>query len=198
MAQTICVGVNAAERDRLLAIADDRCRLRKHVVRARIVLASGGRHSPQRVAQSVGVSRPTVWRWQQRCRVWRGRAAARQDLQARQGAAGGGTHAAGGGADLQLAAAPSDPLDRPGGGQDDRHLAGLGAAHQEGAQIATAPTAHLQALERARVCRKADRHRRAECRSAGPCGGVADRRDEPDPGARPHSARMPSSRVAAR
>jgi transposase len=66
MAQTICVIVNAAERDRLMAIADDRSRLRKHVERARIVLASGDRHSPQRVAQSVGVSRPTVWRWQQR------------------------------------------------------------------------------------------------------------------------------------
>jgi transposase len=30
------------------------------------VLASADRHSAQRVTQSVGVSRPTVWRWQQR------------------------------------------------------------------------------------------------------------------------------------
>jgi hypothetical protein len=33
---------------------------------ARIVLASADRGSAQRVAQSIGVSRPTVWRWQQR------------------------------------------------------------------------------------------------------------------------------------
>jgi transposase len=50
----------------LAAIAADRNRPRKHVERARIVLASAERDSVQRVAQSVGVSRPTVWRWQQR------------------------------------------------------------------------------------------------------------------------------------
>jgi transposase len=31
-----------------------------------IVLASADRHSAQRVAHSIGVSRPTVWRWRQR------------------------------------------------------------------------------------------------------------------------------------
>src|ERR1700746_2225820 len=50
----------------LAAIAADRNRPRKHIERARIVLASADRHSAQRVAQSIGVSRPTVWRWQQR------------------------------------------------------------------------------------------------------------------------------------
>jgi transposase len=50
----------------LAAIAPDRNRPRKHVERARIVLASANRHSAQRVAQSIGVSRPMVWRWQQR------------------------------------------------------------------------------------------------------------------------------------
>ena len=34
--------------------------------RARIVLASAEREPAQRVAARVGVSRPTVWRWQQR------------------------------------------------------------------------------------------------------------------------------------
>jgi transposase len=50
----------------LAAIAADRNRPRKHVERARIVLASAERHSAQEVAQSIGVSWPTVWRWQQR------------------------------------------------------------------------------------------------------------------------------------
>ena len=66
MAQTVCVIVSAADRDLLQAIAADRNRRRKHVERARIVLASADRGSAQRVAHSIGISRPTVWRWQQR------------------------------------------------------------------------------------------------------------------------------------
>ena len=66
MAQQVCVVVSAAEREQLMAIAADRNRPRKHVERARIVLASAERHSAQQVAQSIGISRPTVWRWQQR------------------------------------------------------------------------------------------------------------------------------------
>jgi transposase len=66
LAQTVCVIVSAVDRDRLQAIAADHNRRQKHVERARIVLASADRGSAQRVAQSLGVSRPTVWRWQQR------------------------------------------------------------------------------------------------------------------------------------
>jgi transposase len=66
MAQTVCVVVDAADGQRLTSIVADRNRPRKHVEWARIVLASADRGSTQRVAQSVGVSRPTVWRWQQR------------------------------------------------------------------------------------------------------------------------------------
>src|SRR5271163_266687 len=62
----VCVVSIAAAREQLAAIAADRDRPRKHVERARIVLASADRYSAQRVAQSIGVSRPTVWRWQQR------------------------------------------------------------------------------------------------------------------------------------
>src|SRR5499433_2920019 len=66
MAQLVCVVLSTAEREQLAAIAADRNRPRKHVERARIVFASADRHAVQRVAQSIGVSRPTVWRWQQR------------------------------------------------------------------------------------------------------------------------------------
>jgi hypothetical protein len=62
MAQQVCVVLSTAEREQLAAIAADRNRPRKHVERARIVLASADRYSAQRVAQSIGVSRPTVWR----------------------------------------------------------------------------------------------------------------------------------------
>src|SRR6476469_8138163 len=64
MAQQVCVVLSAVEREQLAAIAADRNRSRKHVERARIVLASADREPAQRIAHSV--SRPTVWRWQQR------------------------------------------------------------------------------------------------------------------------------------
>ena len=66
MAQTVCVIVGAKEREGLAAITADRNRPRKHIDRARIVLASADRQLAQRVAQRIGVSRMTVWRWQQR------------------------------------------------------------------------------------------------------------------------------------
>jgi hypothetical protein len=64
--QQICVVLSIAEREQLAAVAADRNRPRKHVEGARIVLASADRASAQRMAQSVGVSRPTVRRSQQR------------------------------------------------------------------------------------------------------------------------------------
>jgi len=66
MAQRVCVVLSAGEREQLTAIATDRNRPQKHIERAQIVLASADRHPAQQVAQSTGVSRPTVWRWQQR------------------------------------------------------------------------------------------------------------------------------------
>jgi len=64
MAQQVCVVLSAAEREQLAVITADRNRPRKHVERARIVLASadGTRRSGWR--KTIGVSRPTVWRWQ--------------------------------------------------------------------------------------------------------------------------------------
>jgi len=58
--------VSAVDRERLEAIVADRNQRQKYVERARIVLASADRGPAQRLAQSLGVSRPTVWRWQQR------------------------------------------------------------------------------------------------------------------------------------
>jgi hypothetical protein len=60
MAQQVCVVLSTGDHEQLAAVAADRNRLRKHIERARIVLASADRHSAQRVAQSVGVSRPTA------------------------------------------------------------------------------------------------------------------------------------------
>ena len=66
MAQSVCVIVSTVDRERLEAIVADRNQRQKYVERARIVLASADRGPAQRIAQGIGLSRPTVWRWQQR------------------------------------------------------------------------------------------------------------------------------------
>ena len=66
MAQTVCVIVSALDRQRLEAVAADRNRPGKHIERARVVLASADHRPVQHTADEVGVSRPMVWRWQQR------------------------------------------------------------------------------------------------------------------------------------
>lgn len=66
MAQTVCVLLDDATKSALSTIAGDRSRPLKHILRARIVLLSFERLSVQDVARQAGVSRPAVWRWQQR------------------------------------------------------------------------------------------------------------------------------------
>src|SRR5918998_3866289 len=66
MAQTSCVILSGADRERLGAIIADRNRPQKHVQRARIILHSGERLPVLEVARRAGASRPAVWRWQQR------------------------------------------------------------------------------------------------------------------------------------
>ena len=66
MGQEVCVLVNAEDRARLAAIAGDRGRPHKHVLRARIILWSAERLAVLEVARRAGVSRPSVWRWQRR------------------------------------------------------------------------------------------------------------------------------------
>ena len=66
MAQTVCPWVSAADRQRLAAVLADRNRPQKHVARARLILASAERLEVAEVARRAGISRPAVWRWQQR------------------------------------------------------------------------------------------------------------------------------------
>ena len=66
MAQTLCVILAPDDRERLAAIIADRNRPQKHVQRARIIPHSDERLPVQEVARRAGVSRPAVWRWQQR------------------------------------------------------------------------------------------------------------------------------------
>src|SRR5215831_8873649 len=66
MAQTVSILLGVDDRARLVAIVGDRNRPNKHVLRARIILLSADRLPVLSVAERAGVSRPAVWRWQQR------------------------------------------------------------------------------------------------------------------------------------
>jgi len=66
MAQTVCSFLSAGDRQRLAAIVADRNRPQKHVARAWIILHSAERLDVAEVARRTGLSRPAVWRWQQR------------------------------------------------------------------------------------------------------------------------------------
>ena len=66
MAQTSSILLSAADRERLAAIVADRNCPQKHVERARIILHAAERLPVLEIAKRAGVSRPSVWRWQQR------------------------------------------------------------------------------------------------------------------------------------
>jgi transposase len=58
--------VCAADRERLAAIVADRNRAQKHVWRARVVLLTGDRVGTAEIMRQTGLSKPSVWRWQER------------------------------------------------------------------------------------------------------------------------------------
>ena len=58
--------VGAGDRARLAAIVADRNRAQKHVWRARVVLLSADRVGTAEMMRRTGLSKPSVWRWQER------------------------------------------------------------------------------------------------------------------------------------
>lgn len=66
MAQTVSILLGDEDRKRLEVIALDRSRPLKHIQRAKIILHSSDRLSVLEIARRSDVSRPAVWRWQQR------------------------------------------------------------------------------------------------------------------------------------
>jgi len=58
--------VGAADRERLAAIVADRNRPQKHVWRAEVVLLTADRVGTAEIMRRTGLSKPSVWRWQDR------------------------------------------------------------------------------------------------------------------------------------
>ena len=189
MREGISIEVSAADRDRLERIVADRNSPQKHVWRARIILATAEGCGTAEIMRRAEVSKPCVWRWQERF-MTRGVAGLVRDKTRKPGAAAlaAGRGRSGGRADARRAARRDDPLDRPRDGGGQRRIAALGAAHLGGARPAAAPGAALQAVDRSGVRGQAARRGRPLCRSAGAQPGALGRRKVPDPGARPDPA----------
>jgi transposase len=66
MREGIVVEVSAADRARLEAVVADRNSTQKHVWRAQIVLATAEGCGTAEIRRRSGVSKPSVWRWQER------------------------------------------------------------------------------------------------------------------------------------
>src|ERR1700746_3960420 len=166
MPHTVCVIVGAADRERLQAIVGDRNRPRKHVERARIVLAAAEPEPAQRVAARVGVSRPTVWRWQQRY-AEAGVDGLLRDKSRKPGKTPIAAPTTARVVALTCTTPPNQATHWTG-----RHFAALGATHLASLPTAATPHPYLQTLARSELCRQACRHRRPLCRSPGPCRGA--------------------------
>jgi Winged helix-turn helix len=66
MREGIDIEVSAADREQLAAVVADRNSRQKHVWRARIILATGEGCGTAEIMRRAGVSKPCVWRWQER------------------------------------------------------------------------------------------------------------------------------------
>src|SRR3974390_3398278 len=66
MREGINVEVSAADCERLAAVVADRNSPQKHVWRARVILATAEGCGTAEIMRRAGVSKPCVWRWQER------------------------------------------------------------------------------------------------------------------------------------
>ena len=191
MREGISIEVSAADRERLAAVVADRNSPQKHVWRARIILATAEGCGTAEIMRRAGVSKPCVWRWQERF-MREGVAGLLHDKTRKPGLPPLPSALVDRVVELTLggAAGRGDPLDRPGDGGGERHLAALGAADLGGAWSAAAPGATLQAVAGPGLCRQIARRGRALSRPAGPQPGAVGRREIANPGARPHPARL--------
>jgi len=62
----IVVNITSEDRRRLEAILGDRNRPQKHVARAKVILATGEGCGTTEIISRSGLSKPVVWRWQER------------------------------------------------------------------------------------------------------------------------------------
>ena len=168
MREGISIEVSAADRDGLARIVADRNSPQKHVWRAKIILATAQGCGTAEIMRRAEVSKPCVWRWQERF-TREGVAGLVRDKtrKPRAAALATGRGRPGGRADAHRSARRDDPLDRPRDGGGERRIAALGAADLGGARPPATSRPPLQAVHRSSVCGQAARRGGSLSRSAG-------------------------------
>src|SRR5271167_1346327 len=190
MREGISIEVSAADRERLAAVVADRNSRQKHVWRVRIILATGEGCGTAEIMRRAGVSKPCVWRWQERF-MREGVAGLLHDKTRKPGLPPLPSALVDDVVALTLAEPPGEATHWTGRGMaaaSGISLRSLGAADLGRPRSATAPGAAFQAVARSRLCRQIARCGRALSRPAGAQPRALGRREEPDPGTRPHPA----------
>jgi len=170
-----CLYVGPVERARLERLIADGKTPQKIVKRARIVLLSGRGHGTGAIEREAGVSKPTVWRWQQAY------LAGGLDRLLKDKGKGplAGKKRVSDEVRLQIVMRTAKEKPKNATHWSARLLAEeLGIGHTtvqagvERTRPQAASDALVQTVERSQVCREGGRHRRALSRSAGQGGGA--------------------------
>ena len=184
----IVVNVTRADRDRLEAIVSDRSAPQKHVWRANIILATAEGCGAAEIMRRSG-KKPVVWRWQARFMA-EGVEGLTRDKTRKPGKQPLPTGTVQRVVDLALGPPPGEAT----------HWTGRMLAKAAGVSLRSVQRileAHQLAPHRIRTFKlsndpkfaeKLKRRRRPLRRSPRPCGRPLGRREEPNPGARPHPA----------
>ncbi len=145
--------------------------------------AGFGGGSPRRREPAGGLALAAALR-RGRCRG----APARQHEAARHASCADRHRRQGSGPYLRRTSGRDHPLDRPGHGESRRPVAAHHPAHLGGSSSPASPRPHLQTLHGPGLRREGRGYRGTLHAPAGPRRGAVDRREAPDPGARPHPA----------
>src|SRR5438093_9569439 len=185
----IVVNVSRADRRRLAAIVSDRCASQKHVWRAQIILATADGCGTAEIMRRSGKAKPVVWTWQARFMA-EGVDGLLRDKTRKPGKAPLPAETVQLVIDLVTGPPPgeSHALDRPDAGEGGRCQLAVGATHSRGPPTRAAPHPDVQAVERPEVRREAQGHRRPLHQPSRPRRRSLGRREEPNPGPRPHPA----------
>ena len=183
------MNVTPEDRRRLEAIVGDRNAPQKHVWRANIILATADGCGTAEIMRRSGKSKPVVWRWQERFMA-EGVDGLLRDKTRKPGKPPLPADTVQRVVDLALGPPPGETTHWTGrmlakaAGVSLRSVQRILEAHQ----ICAASHPHVQTVERSEVRRQAQGRRRSLRRSARPCRRALGRREEPNPGARPHPA----------
>jgi len=199
MREGINIGVSGADRERLAAVVADRNSPQKHVWRARIILATAEGCGTGEIMRRAGVSKPYVWRWQERF-MREGVVGLLREKTRKPGLPPLLPALVERVVALTLTEPPGEATHWTGRamamaiGVSLRSVQRIWAAHR----LQPHPRAAFQAVAGSGLCRQIARRGRVVSRPAGPQPGAFGRREVANSGPRPHAARPADEEGAGR